>query len=293
MTWEEAAHRMQPPLPVYARLEDAYRAQEQYIGDAWGEDLEGFVRAGLVPVDGGYTLTLTAPVRERILRALYLYQPELLFPRVEGPILLAMADRMWRGAPESFREMRRRSVAAVLERRPDARARWFDSTHDIPLIRPTELAADLERTAFAAAWYGFARDIAALAGNASALERPLPDHAGDEGGWTARDLISHLSSTQASMPAVIRARPPAGTPAFDPDRWNASQVARRRTRPVTELVLEARTGAEALAAALGEVELTAEVAVGPFAGRPVRDVMDRMLAHQRAHLAELTEALAR
>src|SRR5262249_1874138 len=136
MTWEQASQRMQPPLPVYPDLDAAAEAQRQYLGDAYADDLRGFVRAGLVEVEGGgLAAPLTADVRLQILRDLYDAQPELQFASVEGPIMLAMAGQLWPGAPSEFAERRRRSVEEVIELRPDAQARWYESRHDVPLIR--------------------------------------------------------------------------------------------------------------------------------------------------------------
>ncbi|HKA50126.1 MAG TPA: alpha/beta fold hydrolase, partial [Candidatus Dormibacteraeota bacterium] len=126
MTWEEAAQRMQPPLPTYRHWEDAAAAQAEALGDAWGDDLNEFVSAGLVKTPAGSLApTLTAEVRLQILRELYDFQPELLFASVEGPILLAMAGQLWPGAQAEFIDRRRRSVEEVQELRPDAQVRWY------------------------------------------------------------------------------------------------------------------------------------------------------------------------
>ncbi len=77
MTWEQAATRMQPPLPTYRDLAEAVAAQAAFLGGSWDADLEGFVRAGLVEApEGGLTSTLTSEVRREILRDLYDFQPE-------------------------------------------------------------------------------------------------------------------------------------------------------------------------------------------------------------------------
>jgi pimeloyl-ACP methyl ester carboxylesterase len=297
MTWEQAASVMQPPLPVYRDLDEAAAAQRQYTGDAWGDDLRDFVSAGVVAVDGGgFASTLTADVRLQILRNLYDAQPELLFASVEGPILLAMAGLLWDGAPSEFAERRRRGVDEVVELRPDAQVRWYESRHDVPLIRPAELALDVERTAIAAAYRTLARDAAALAAKGR-LDWTRPAH-GDEAGWTAKDLLAHLSSTQAAMPAVIGASPapvPAADggdrPAFDAIRWNASQLRRRQDRSPAQLADEMRLGAEQIHAALLAADLSRPAAVGNFAGLPLAEAMERMLDHQRTHLGELKTAL--
>ena len=297
MTWEEAAHRMQPPLPTYDGLEEAVAAQAGWIEGAWGDDLRDFVRAGLVEApQGGLVSTLTAEVRRQIVQELYEFQPELLFAGVEGPIFLAMA-RPWAGAPAEFAERRRRSVAEVQELRPDTQVRWYDSGHDIPLILPAQLAADVERTAIAAGFWSCAREAATAASSRRAeWTRPAQ---GDGSGWDGKDVLAHLSSTQAAMPGVIVAPPQPqsdagadGAIAFDSDRWNASQLRRRRDRTPDELVGEMRRGAEETQAALMSADLEAPVNIGPYAGLPLRDAMRLMLTHQRDHLAEMRTALA-
>ncbi|HKF76092.1 MAG TPA: alpha/beta fold hydrolase [Candidatus Dormibacteraeota bacterium] len=286
MTWEQAAERMQPPLPTYRDLDEAARSEGAQLGEAWGDDLREFVRAGLVEAEGGgYRSTLTSGVRLQILRDLFDFQPELLFASVEGPILLAMAAQMWPGVPAEFVERRRRGVDEVTELRPDAQVRWYESRHDVPLIRPAELAADVERTAIAAAFRSLARDAAALDDDWSRAVH------GDAAGWTAKELLAHVSSTQVAMPGVISSPPqqrPPGSPPFDPDRWNASQVRRRQDRVPAELVDEMRSAAERVHAALMDADLGRETATGNFAGRPLRDAMERMLSHQRGHLSELS-----
>jgi pimeloyl-ACP methyl ester carboxylesterase len=292
MTWEEAEVRMQPPLPTYSNLAEAEAEQRRYIGEAWADDLGEFVRAGLVDTpDGGLAPTLTAPVRLQILRHLYAFQPELLFADVQGPVLIALAAQLWPGAPTEFVERRRRSAEEVVELRPDARLRWYDSRHDIPLIRPTELAGDLERTALAAGFGIVATEAAAVAGRAG-LDWARPAQA-DVDGWSAHDLLSHLASAQASLAGMVSAPPRAAdAPAFDPDRWNAGQVRRRAEATPAALAQEMRRGTEHLHAALMDVDLEATTGAGRYAGQPVRAAIAHLLEHQQTHLEELKTALA-
>jgi pimeloyl-ACP methyl ester carboxylesterase len=292
MTWDEAEVRMQPPLPTFRDLAEAEADQRRYIGEAWSNDLREFVRAGLVQTpDGGLAPTLTAPVRLQILRHLYAFQPELLFADVRGPVLIALAAQLWPGAPTEFVERRRRSAEEVVELRPDAQLRMYDSSHDIPLIRPAELAADLERTALAA---GFGI-VAAEA--ADVVARPGLDWARpaqvDVAGWSAHDLLSHLASAQASLAGMITAPPRApDAPAFDPDRWNAGQVRRRAEQRPAALAQEMRRGTEQLHAALMDVDLDVTTGAGRYAGQPVRVALAGLLEHQQTHLQELKTALA-
>jgi hypothetical protein len=236
--------------------------------------------------------TLTAPVRLEILRSFYEMQPEALFPHVRGPLLLAMAGQSWEGAPQNVIQWRRQSVEAVPALRPDAQVRWYESRHDIPLIRPAELAADLDRTAIATAFGSVASWAAHMAAPAD-REWTLPVH-GDGDGWDAKDLLAHVSSTQAALAAVVRAEPAAGGQGqepFDPDRWNASQLRRRRELAPDALTQEMVAGASGLHAALMDVDLDRPLAAGAFAGLSVRDGLERMLEHQQAHLEELEAGL--
>lgn len=281
-SWDDVAARMQPPLPLHASLDDAAAEVRRYLGAAWGDDLLDFVERGMVHEPAGWRSTLTAPVRLEILRAMYGAHPELLLPRVEGPILIAAAG--------DFRDWRERQVAMAAEIRPDAVVRWYDSAHDVPLIRPRELAADLERLAQRAAWQSLAAELADVEGDWS---RPAQ---GDAEGWTAKDLLAHLSSTWTAMPRVVEsALAPAAAggerPVFDANRWNASQVGRRREQPPEALKAEAETAAAALDPVLAGADLEAEASAGPYAGLPLREVLAEMIAHQRNHLAELRRAL--
>ena len=294
-TWDEASRWMQPPLPTYPDLEAAAAAQAAYLGEAWADDLDRFVEAGLVRAEGRYAPTLTAPVRLEILRALYEHQPEALFPRVEGPVLLALARGDAR-TPAGFAERKRRSTDAARGIRPDVQVRWYESPHDIPLVRPAELAADLERTALAAAFWEVARRASELEGDWS---RPAQgdDQEGDQR-WSAKDLLAHLSSSQGALAAIASTpRPPPGAdrapaPAFEPDRWNASQLRRRKDTSVPELLAELRDGAVSLQAALMGADLDGVAVIGTYAGLPLDEALQSMAEHQRGHLRELVSALS-
>src|SRR2546421_12434496 len=118
--------------------------------------------------------------------------------------------------------------------RPDATVRWYRAAHDIPIHLPDEVAQELERLSLRA---GFA-DIALTAGSLAGDWRR--GTAAQE--WSAHDLLAHVASTQAALAAVAASAAqsdgqPASEP-FDPDRWNAKQVMRRRERQVEDLLQE-------------------------------------------------------
>jgi uncharacterized protein (TIGR03083 family) len=112
-------------------------------------------------------------------------------------------------------------------------------------------------------------------------------------GWTAKDLLAHLASTQAAMPAVIRA-PSAGSGSgepFDSGRWNASQLRRRAERTPEELKAELVAAGPEIDAALREIDLDRELGAGSFAGWRMDAGMRAMLRHQREHLDQLRSSL--
>jgi pimeloyl-ACP methyl ester carboxylesterase len=285
LSWEQAEKFMQPPLPLYADLEQAVADKSGVLKGAWGDDLVEFVRAGLVESDGGLRLPLTAPIRLQILRAMYFQPYGILWPQVRCPVLLALAA----GGEESmFADFKKSSAAVIAEQLPGTVVHWYRSGHDIPLERPGEVAADLERLCLRGALADVTADIAAFEG---AWDAPTGYQ-----DWTAKDLLAHLSSTQAALPAVARSRPTEGVPAagekFDSDRWNASQVRRRKDLPAAELVAELNAAATEMDGVLAELPLDELIGSGPYAGETAATAMASMIDHQRDHLAELRRSLA-
>ncbi len=121
-------------------------------------------------------------------------------------------------------------------------------------------------------------------------------------GWTAHDLLAHLSSTQQAIPRLVESAfsETAAGPSepFDEDRWNASQVRRRREREAKELIGELGAGAVALTRSIEErivagADLQRPVPAGVGRGRPLGEVLDELLEHQHRHLTDLLESVRR
>jgi len=142
ITWEDASRMMQPPLPRYRSFEEAFEASRLMLGEAWGEDLQAFVKAGLRRDGDFWVLTLTAPVRLQILEQLYRFRPEVALAAIDAPLLVGLA-----GADAGMRAWKEEGARRTQEIRADADIRWYESRHDIPLIRPDEVARDLESLA--------------------------------------------------------------------------------------------------------------------------------------------------
>jgi uncharacterized protein (TIGR03083 family) len=134
-----------------------------------------------------------------------------------------------------------------------------------------------------------------LAGIVRALHGDWAAPAPGYEGWTCRDLLAHLSSTAAALPAVassVTEPKDPNAPVFDADRWNASQVRRRAGKDPQELIDEYDAGTTRLIAALSDLELETVVTIGPYAGTSLGESMSEMLDHQRNHLADLERGLA-
>jgi len=78
---------------------------------------------------------------------------------------------------------------------------------------------------------------------------------------------------------------------FDSDRWNASQVRRRRELSAAELKSELEQAGREMDAILAELPVAETIGAGPFAGETAAAAMAYMVDHQRDHLAELRRAL--
>jgi uncharacterized protein (TIGR03083 family) len=133
-----------------------------------------------------------------------------------------------------------------------------------------------------------------LAGIVRALHGDWTAPAPGYQGWTCRDLLAHLSSSAASLPAVassVTEPKDPNAPPFDANRWNASQVRRRADREAQELIDEYDAGTTRLVMVLSDLSLETPVTIGPYAGVSLGEAMAEMLEHQRHHLSDLKEAL--
>ena len=113
-------------------------------------------------------------------------------------------------------------------------------------------------------------------------------------GWTTKDLLAHLSSSQSSLPelAASATEPPRpGAEPFDADRWNRSQVRKRAGTDSQELLNEFDQGTTRLVDALTDAPLDKPVTIGAYPGYSLGDAMAEMLEHQRHHLDDLRAAL--
>ena len=125
--------------------------------------------------------------------------------------------------------------------------------------------------------------------------------------WTLKDLLAHLASTDRSMTRLLEGVLDASYTVeqgqqFDLNRWNASQVARRRETPVSELMAEMaqnRDQLRSLIAQLSDDHLKSRV-WRPFGGEsqpPGEYDLETQLIfyaeHDLRHLPDIQAALQR
>lgn len=149
------------------------------------------------------------------------------------------------------------------------------------------MAGDTSASALQAGFIELASIVRALHGDWS-----TPANGYD--GWTVKDLLAHLSSTQASLAAVaqsVTADPRPGAQPFDADRWNSSQIRKRAGTDPQELLDEFDSGTTKLVDTLTDLDLAKKVTIGAYPGYALGDAMAEMLEHQRQHLEDLRRAL--
>jgi pimeloyl-ACP methyl ester carboxylesterase len=136
-SWESVAERLRPPnlagtprQEVRARIETAHPDWTAAGVDATLANFE------ILP-DGTVHPWLTLDRHMRILRSLWEQRVSELYPRVQEPVLICLADTGDDGWTERKREQAVQAGRAL----PKARVVWFSHTdHDIHVHRPTELA---------------------------------------------------------------------------------------------------------------------------------------------------------
>jgi pimeloyl-ACP methyl ester carboxylesterase len=146
-SWEDAQRFMPPPLPRFSSFEAAVAESKHDFDGAWGDDLESFVKARIVPEGSRWILTLTAPVRLELLRGLFDSQVDALWPRVGVPAAALLARR----GPATISAAREQGVARLATAAPRVQVVWFDTPHDIPIFQPAEVAMEVGRISSAAA----------------------------------------------------------------------------------------------------------------------------------------------
>ena len=134
--------------------------------------------------------------------------------------------------------------------------------------------------------------------SAGALDRPGPG-AGAEGGWSAREVLAHVVSSEHGMLALARAivsgHGDVLPPAYDVHAENAKAVAKRRGLSAADLWLEWERGRSGWKAFLESVTPEQLEMCGTHPASPLpmslRALVIVMLRHDRGHRKEMAVLL--
>lgn len=142
-SWEDGQKFMQPPLPRYASISQAFDDSRRDFGPAWADDLEPFVLARVMQDGDGLVLTLTTEARLALLHGLYDSPVEQLWAALELPTFVLLA----RDASARVANWKDRGAAELEKMAPQLDIRWYDTPHDIPLFAPDDMAAVIREAA--------------------------------------------------------------------------------------------------------------------------------------------------
>jgi pimeloyl-ACP methyl ester carboxylesterase len=137
-SWDQVSEQLRPP-----NLVGTPRAQlKAWIGarhPGWGDDaLEATLANFETQPDGTVRPWLTYDRHMQILRALYDQHPRALFPQVQEPVLVIVAED---GSDWAARK--REQVATAEAALPHAKVVWLEGPHDIHVDQPERLVQEL------------------------------------------------------------------------------------------------------------------------------------------------------
>lgn len=138
-------------------------------------------------------------------------------------------------------------------------------------------------------------DLVALARSLSAAELQL---ATENPGWTVKDTLAHVASSESGLIAIamrIVNKDTSARPGFDLHAHNQQQVEKRRDKTIEDLLAELRASREealSTMASLTDEELSRE---GQFAGAPATaaSVFGRIGHHELEHGGQVRRAISK
>ena len=152
LTWERAEREMAPPDLTHLTPEQLIEGAKRWeLGRFWSDEIESALLGNFVVTDDGTIRPHLNRVNHmRVVRALWEQRPSELCAHVRCPTLFIAAEREAEGRAREWLERKREAIERVQGLLEDCQVRWFeDTTHDIPLQRPTELARAIEEFALA------------------------------------------------------------------------------------------------------------------------------------------------
>lgn len=135
-TWEEVAEALRPPNLNGTPLTQI-RSWMQQSHPTWSaEGIEATLANFEHLPDGTIRPWLTLKRHLQILKSLYHQKPQALFPNLQEPVLICVADN-----DSEWTEQKRKQIEIAESLIPQTEVIWFANTaHDIHVERPIELA---------------------------------------------------------------------------------------------------------------------------------------------------------
>ncbi len=128
------------PEEIYATVDTYLAAASHSLGGLTPELEEIFMASIYLNGDGSVREKLSRENQVRILKAMWDYHPEELYPRLALPTTL-IAARSSDPDMQPFVQRKEAGIAEVLRILPQAQVAWMDNAvHDLQLQRPKELA---------------------------------------------------------------------------------------------------------------------------------------------------------
>jgi pimeloyl-ACP methyl ester carboxylesterase len=142
-SWDQTLARLTPPDIDGLRWSELRQRMSARNGALADPRVEAISRSLFhVDADGRIQRRFRIPNHLKIVRALWEQRPAELLPSLRCPLLVLPARQS--SDPPEARASKAEAIARVQRLQPRARVRWFEDTiHDVPLQRPTELAAEL------------------------------------------------------------------------------------------------------------------------------------------------------
>jgi pimeloyl-ACP methyl ester carboxylesterase len=151
-TWEQAEREMAPPDLTQLTPQQLIEGAKRWaLGQFWSDEVEAALLGNFaVEEDGTLRPHLSRANHMRVVRALWEQRPSELCPAVRCPTLFVAAERQSEGRAREWLERKRESIERTRRLLNECQVRWFpDTSHDIPLHRPKELALAIEEFALA------------------------------------------------------------------------------------------------------------------------------------------------
>ena len=148
MTWERAEKEMAPPDLTQLTPEQLIAGAKRWaLGSLWSDEVEAAFLANFrVTDDGTIRPRLSRANHMQVVRALWDQHPSELYGDVRCPVLFIAAERESEGRAQEWQAMKREAIGRAQGSLADCQVQWFaDTIHDIPLQRPKELAASIEK----------------------------------------------------------------------------------------------------------------------------------------------------